>query len=97
MADILVMENTGNLGPPEALSDYDPDTEEAVVDQGYSDYSSAIIPHISDSQMAPVWQVSCPSVTVYSPRGRDSHDMSLVRGGVRCVVNDRSCHQPLSH
>ena len=57
MADILVMENTGNLGPPEALSDYDPDTEEAVVDQGYSDFSSAIIPHISDSQMAPVWQV----------------------------------------
>ena len=62
MADILVMENTGNLGPPEALSDYDPDTEEAVVDQGYSDFSSAIIPHISDSQMAPVWQVSLPSV-----------------------------------
>ena len=58
MADILVMDNTGNLGPSEALSDYDPDTEEAGADQGYSDFSSLISPHISNSQMAPVWQVS---------------------------------------
>ena len=60
MADILVMDNTGNLGPPEPLSDYDPDTEEARADQdepGYYDFSSVISPHISNSQMAPVWQV----------------------------------------
>ena len=63
MADILVMENTGNLvtssGHPEALSDYDPDREEDLADdrgQGYSDFS-VILPHIANSQMAPVWQV----------------------------------------
>ena len=90
MADILVMDNTGNLGPPEALSDYDPDTEEAGADQGYSDFSSLISPHISNSQMAPVWQ---GSVTI--PGDVTCHDKSQVRGGVRCVVNDRFCHQPL--
>ena len=58
MADILVMDNTSNLGPPEALSDHDPDTEEVRADLGYSDFSSVISPHISNSQMAPVWQVS---------------------------------------
>lgn len=60
MADILVMDNTSNLGPPEALSDYDPDTEEARAEEalGYSDFSSVLSPHISNSQMAPVWQVS---------------------------------------
>ena len=73
MADILVMDNTSNLGPPEALSDYDPDTEEARADQdqsGYYDFSSVISPHISNSQMAPVWQVRV-CVQVYTPRGRD--------------------------
>jgi len=65
-----VMESTGSLGigtsrsPPEALSDcdYNPDTDESFEeqDQGYSDDFSAIIidlPDLSNSQMAPVWQV----------------------------------------
>ena len=70
MAEIIVMESTGRLGivtsrsPPEALSDcdYNPDTDESFEeqDQGYSDDFAAIIidlPDLSNSQMAPVWQV----------------------------------------
>ena len=77
MAEIIMMENTGNLGagrgPPVALSDcdYNPDTDESFEeqDQDYSDDFSTVIIDLCDlpdlnSQMTPVWQVrvTCDSV-----------------------------------